>query len=61
MTLFVGLELPANEAYQDEACQALDLSVLVELLHLPEAAFEPFVILSDQWCNEPSVHGGQKA
>ena len=52
--------LPANEAYRDDARQALDRAVLVELLRLPEAALEPLAILRDQWCAEPSVHGGKK-
>ena len=52
--------LPANEAYRDDARQALDRAVLVDLLHLPEAALEPLAILRDQWCAEPSVHGGKK-
>ena len=52
--------LPANEAYRDDARQALDRAVLVDLLRLPEAALEPLAILRDQWCAEPSVHGGKK-
>ena len=52
--------LPANEAYRDDARQALDRAVLVDLLHLPEAVLEPLAILRDQWCAEPSVHGGKK-
>ena len=52
--------LPANEAYQDDARQALDRAVLVELLRLPEETLEPLAILRDQWCAEPSVHGGKK-
>lgn len=52
--------LPANEAYQDETRKALDRAVLVELLQLPEAVLEPLAILRDQWCAEPSVHGGKK-
>ena len=52
--------LPANEAYRDDARQALDRAVLVELLHLPEEALEPLAILRKQWCAEPSVHGGKK-
>ena len=52
--------LPANEAYRDGARQALDHAVLIDLLHLPEAALEPLAILRDQWCAEPSVHGGKK-
>ncbi len=58
---FKGAEfLPANEAYRDDARQALDRAVLVDLLHLPQAALEPLAILRDQWCAEPSVHGGKK-
>ena len=52
--------LPANEAYRDDARQALDRAVLIDLLHLPEAALEPLALLRDQWCAEPSVHGGKK-
>ena len=52
--------LPANEAYRDDARQALDRAVLIDLLHLPEAALEPLAILRDQWCAEPSVHGGKR-
>ena len=58
---FRGLEfLPANEAYRDDTRKALDRAVLVDLLNLPEAALEPLGILRDQWCAEPSVHGGKK-
>ena len=52
--------LPANEAYRDDARQALDCAVLVELLDLPETVLEPLDLLRDQWCAEPSVHGGKK-
>ena len=52
--------LPANEAYRDDARQALDRAILIDLLHLPEAALEPLAILRDQWCAEPSVHGGKR-
>ena len=52
--------LPANEAYQDDARQALDRAVLVDLLRLPEAVLDPLDTLRDQWCAEPSVHGGKK-
>ena len=52
--------LPANEAYRDDARHALDRAVLIDLLNLPEAALEPLAILRDQWCAEPSVHGGKK-
>ncbi len=52
--------LPANEAYRDNTRQALDRAVLVDLLHFPEDTLEPLAILRDQWCAEPSVHGGKK-
>ncbi len=52
--------LPANEAYRDKTRQALDRAVLVNLLHFPEDVLEPLAILRDQWCAEPSVHGGKK-
>ncbi len=52
--------LPANEAYRDAVRQDLDRAVLVELLRLPEAAIEALAILRNQWCAEPSVHGGKK-
>ncbi len=40
--------LPANEAYRDDARQALDHAVLVDLLHMPEAILEPLALLRDQ-------------
>ena len=52
--------LPANEAYQDDARKALDRAILVDLLGLPKAVLEPLDILRNQWCAEPSVHGGKK-
>ncbi len=51
--------LPANEACRDDARQALDRAVLVELLGLPDDVLEAFANLRLQWCNEPSVHGGK--
>ena len=52
--------LPANEAYRDDTRKALDRAVLVELLQLSEVVLEPLSILRNQWCDEPSVHGGKK-
>ena len=52
--------LPANEAYRDDTRKALDRAVLVELLQLSEAVLESLSILRNQWCAEPSVHGGKK-
>ncbi|MYK53743.1 MAG: hypothetical protein F4032_18435 [Gemmatimonadetes bacterium] len=51
--------LPANEAYRDDTRKALDRAILVDLLRLPESILEPLSILRDQWCAEPSVHGGK--
>ena len=51
--------LPANEAWRDEARQALDRAVLIDLLGLPEDVLEPLDLLRRQWCAEPSVHGGK--
>ncbi|MDE0103797.1 MAG: hypothetical protein OXN89_15595 [Bryobacterales bacterium] len=51
--------LPANEAYRDSAREALDRFVLVNLFGLPEAVLGPLALLRNQWCAEPSVHGGK--
>ena len=51
--------LPANEAYRDEARQDLDQAVLCDLLGLPESILEPLATLRQQWCSEPTVHGGK--
>ena len=51
--------LPANEAYRDETRQALDRAVLCELIGLPESILEPLGVLREQWCAEPTVHGGK--
>lgn len=51
--------LPANEAYRDEARQALDEAVLCEALGLPPSVLAPLGTLRLQWCEEPSVHGGK--
>lgn len=57
---FQGRELlPANEAYRDEVRQELDRAVLVDLLELPKTLLAGLALLRDQWCREPSVHGGQ--
>ena len=51
--------LPANEAWRDGTRQALDRAVLVDLLGLPEDVLEPLAVLREQWCAEPTVHGGK--
>ena len=52
--------LPANEAYRDETRKALDDAVLVDLFGLPRDMLEPFAVIRNQWCAEPSVHGGKR-
>ena len=52
--------LPANEAWQDETRQALDRTVLIDLLGITPEVLEPLALLRRQWCAEPSVHGGKK-
>ena len=52
--------LPANEAYRDEARKDLDCAVLVDLFGLPEEVLEAFSVIRNQWCAEPSVHGGKQ-
>ncbi len=51
--------LPANEAWQDAARQSLDESVLCVALDLPSIILGPLETLRQQWCSEPSVHGGK--
>ena len=57
---FQGQEfLPANEAYRDEVRKSLDAAVLTGMLGLHEDVLESLSILREQWCAEPSVHGGK--
>ena len=51
--------LPANEAYRDDTRKELDRAVLCELVGLPESILEPLGVLREQWCAEPTVHGGK--
>ena len=51
--------LPANEAYRDQARIDLDQAVMVLLLGVQEEKLENLSILRQQWCEEPSVHGGK--
>ena len=50
---------PANEAYRDKTRQDLDKVMLVDLLRFDESILENLEILRNQWCAEPSVHGGK--
>ena len=49
----------ANEAYRDETRHELDRAVLCDLLGLPESVLDPLDTLREQWCREPTVHGGK--
>lgn len=51
--------LPANEAWHDPVRQSLDESVLCAALDLPKIVLGPLETLREQWCAEPSVHGGK--
>ena len=65
-SIFDNLEdcefLPANEAYRDEARKDLDRLLLfgiTSVLQLDSGIEESLDLLRDQWCAEPSVHGGK--
>lgn len=51
--------LPANEAYRDPVRAELDEAVLCGSLGLPKEILGPLSILREQWCSEPTVHGGK--
>lgn len=51
---------PANEAYRDKTRKALDRAVLVDLMNLPSEVLGPLAKLRNQWCAEPTVHGGKR-
>lgn len=49
----------ANEAYRDETRHELDQAVLCDLLGIPESILDSLETLREQWCREPTVHGGK--
>ena len=51
--------LPANEAYRDPARKDLDVA-LWHMLELPRNLLSSLDLVRDQWCVEPSVHGGKR-
>ena len=52
--------LPANEAWHDDSRRKLDEAMFVDLLGFDRDQIMPsLAILRDQWCREPSVHGGK--
>ncbi len=52
--------LPANESYRDNIRKQLDRALLCDVLCFPVSVIESLDLLRDQWCAEPSVHGGKK-
>ena len=53
--------LPANEAFRDKCRQDLDRALLFEVLGLPQDLEDSLALLRDQWCHEPTVHGGKSS
>ena len=51
--------LPANEAYRDDVRITFDHAVLISLLGVDKELLDYVAILREQWCHEPSVHGGK--
>lgn len=54
--------LPANEAYRDQTRKDLDRALLfgiTSVLKLEPDLEENLDLLREQWCAEPSVHGGK--
>ena len=51
--------LPANEAYRDPVRKELD-AALWAILGLPDTLLTNLDLLRNQWCAEPSVHGGKQ-
>ena len=51
--------LPANEAYRDPVRQELD-AALWRVQRLADTLLANLDLLWNQWCAEPSVHGGKR-
>lgn len=52
--------LPANEAWRDPVRQELDRMMFADILNCNCAVLKGLATLRDQWCHEPSVHGGKQ-
>ena len=50
---------PAHEAAGDPVRHRLDEAVLGEILGLSSEVLDRLAVLRQQWCAEPSVHGGK--
>lgn len=51
--------LPANEAYKDQVRIELDEAIICDVLGFSAKELDSLSSLRDQWCFEPSVHGGK--
>lgn len=51
--------LPANEAYKDQSRIDLDQAFMIDVLGFSGQEMDALSTLRDQWCFEPSVHGGK--
>ena len=51
--------LPANEAWHDEVRKDLDEALLTGVLGFGDDVINGLAVLREQWCREPSVHGGK--
>jgi len=51
---------PAHEAVADPVRHRLDEAVLQEVLGLSGEVLDRLAVLREQWCAEPSVHGGKR-
>jgi len=51
--------LPANEAYRDQIRIELDEAIFVGMLAQPVEILDWLAVIRDQWCREPTVHGGK--
>ena len=51
---------PAHEAVDDPTRRRFDEAVLGDVLGLPADVLDRLAVLREQWCAEPSVHGGKR-
>ena len=51
--------LPANEAYRDDVRIELDRALICGVLGFPGNVMDSLEVMRNQWCAEPSVHGGK--
>ena len=51
----------AHEAHKDLTRQELDRALLIDVLGLSDDLLEPLAVVREQWCSEPTVHGGKQS